>query len=156
MTTSVLFIHPGDVYFGDEVNELSTILGSCVAVTLWHPMRKIVGLCHVQFPTETKSSNDYRYAENAILYFVENISQCNTTPSQFDVEVYGGGNMFSKIFTDRKETVGDKNIIKVLKCLEENGFEIKKTDLGGAEARKLRINRLSGMTKLEYVKAQQQ
>ena len=36
-----LNIHPGEWYFGNEYESLYTVLGSCVALSLWHPKLKI-------------------------------------------------------------------------------------------------------------------
>ena len=41
-----IFLQPGELWFGDEQTRIRTILGSCVAVTLWHPGRRIGGMCH--------------------------------------------------------------------------------------------------------------
>ena len=35
-----LFLMPGQWYFGGKASELRTLLGSCVAVTLWHPAKR--------------------------------------------------------------------------------------------------------------------
>ena len=43
-------IEPGGFYFGDNENEIYTLLGSCVAVTLWHPFLNFAGMCHVILP----------------------------------------------------------------------------------------------------------
>ena len=45
-----IFIRPGEFYFGDGNTRIRTILGSCVAVTLWHPERHIGGMCHYMLP----------------------------------------------------------------------------------------------------------
>jgi len=41
---------PGDLYFGDRRTRIRTLLGSCVAVTLWHPKAQIGGMCHYMMP----------------------------------------------------------------------------------------------------------
>ena len=35
----------GDFYFGSGHTRVSTLLGSCVSITLWHPRRRIGGMC---------------------------------------------------------------------------------------------------------------
>ena len=41
---------PGDFVFGNSELKLKTLLGSCVAITLWHPDKKIGGMCHYMLP----------------------------------------------------------------------------------------------------------
>jgi len=35
-----IFLHQGEVYFGDRDTRIRTVLGSCVAITMWHPELK--------------------------------------------------------------------------------------------------------------------
>ena len=62
-------IHPGDWYFGTEYKRLHTVLGSCVALTAWHPKFKVGGLCHyllASLPDSRGVARDCRYAVNAL------------------------------------------------------------------------------------------
>ena len=45
-----VFLQPGEFYFGEEKTRIRTLLGSCVAVTLWHPKLRIGGMCHYMLP----------------------------------------------------------------------------------------------------------
>src|SRR5664279_3361231 len=45
---------PGEWHFGPQALTLSTLLGSCVAVTLWHPGRRIGGMCHYLLPSRIR------------------------------------------------------------------------------------------------------
>lgn len=47
---SEVVLKPGDFYFGGGATRISTLLGSCVSMTLWHPRRKIGGMCHYMLP----------------------------------------------------------------------------------------------------------
>ena len=40
-----IYLQPGELWFGDANTRIRTILGSCVAITLWHPHRRIDGMC---------------------------------------------------------------------------------------------------------------
>ena len=46
-----VLLGPGDLYFGDRHTRIRTLLGSCVAITLWHPVALIGGMCHYMMPT---------------------------------------------------------------------------------------------------------
>jgi len=50
-----IFLGPGDLFFGDRDTRIRTLLGSCVAVTLWHPRAKLGGMCHFVVPTRPAS-----------------------------------------------------------------------------------------------------
>lgn len=43
-------LQPGEFHFGGANTRIQTLLGSCVAITLWHPIRRIGGMCHYMLP----------------------------------------------------------------------------------------------------------
>jgi hypothetical protein len=45
-----IFLQPGEFYFGDHETRIRTLLGSCVAITMWHPRLRIGGMCHYLLP----------------------------------------------------------------------------------------------------------
>ncbi len=65
-----VFLHPGEFHFADGETHIHTLLGSCVAITLWHPYLRIGGMCHFVLPERPDKYNgknlDGRYAEDAI------------------------------------------------------------------------------------------
>jgi chemotaxis protein CheD len=60
-----VFLGPGDLYFGDRHTRIRTLLGSCVAITLWHPVALIGGMCHYMMPTRDGPSARAPSAEPA-------------------------------------------------------------------------------------------
>lgn len=40
----------GQLYFGTQAGTVRTLLGSCVALVLWHPQRRIGAMCHYLLP----------------------------------------------------------------------------------------------------------
>lgn len=65
-----IFLQPGEFYFGDRETRLRTILGSCVAITLWHPRLRIGGMCHYLLPMRRghhdEAELDGRYADDSL------------------------------------------------------------------------------------------
>ena len=48
---------------------ISTLLGSCVSITLWHRAKRIGGMCHYMMPSaivETAAPLDGRYAGRSL------------------------------------------------------------------------------------------
>ncbi len=44
------FLNPGEFFFCESNCQIHTLLGSCIAITLWHPILKIGGMCHFVLP----------------------------------------------------------------------------------------------------------
>jgi len=45
-----IVLHPGDWWFGGGDTRARTVLGSCIAITLWHPQLRVGGMCHYMLP----------------------------------------------------------------------------------------------------------
>ncbi len=146
-------IEPGGLYFGDDEDIIYTLLGSCVAVTLWHPTKKLAAMSHIILPKMGKNERHNRYGDCAIDCFINMIKKYKTTAHDYEVGIYGGGKMFSKIFGNKKPIVGDKNVEEVVGLLNTNDFKLKFIDVGGEMPRKLTLFRKTGEIELEHVTA---
>lgn len=144
-------ISPGGFYFGGDEKLIYTLLGSCVAVTMWHPLLHLAGMCHVVLPVRGNDESSTRYANCAVKKFIEEIEKSNTTADEYEVGVYGGGNMFPSVNKHYEKLIGVQNFKEIERLLLETGFTIKFKDVGGEVARKLTLNRITGGIILEHV-----
>lgn len=144
-------ILPGGFYFGGLEDDIYTLLGSCVAVTLWHPVLKLAGMCHILLPKRGDALSSTRFADCAIKNFLKVTREHNTTPAEYEVGLYGGGDMFPLVSKTKFESVGSRNVKEMERLLILEGFRIKYKDTQGQVARKLTLNRLTGSISLEYV-----
>ena len=124
-----IFLDPGEYYFGDDMTRIRTLLGSCIAVTMWHPRRRIGGMCHFLLPERghgAAAEPDGRYGVEAIGMLIRDAEAAGTNPRDYQFKVFGGGNMFPDFFPVRREgNVGSKNIDCAQRYLEDAGFAIE-------------------------------
>jgi chemotaxis protein CheD len=142
----MIYLNQGDIYFGDYSGEIVTILGSCVSVILWHPIKYIGGMCHIVMPYghNTDVGCDNRYADCAIENFIRFVNKFNTSASEYWVGVYGGGDMFPDIKIAKHKRVGDQNLDYVCELLKAKGFKIEDREIGGNVRRRLSLNIKTG------------
>lgn len=150
-----VFLNPGEFYFGDGETRIRTLLGSCVAITLWHPRYRIGGMCHYllpegQQPAETHEL-DGRYADKAMLLFMREIRNAGTHPSEYEVKMFGGGRQFSGTSQDQRQNIPEKNIQTGKKLLLEHGFKLSSFHLGGSGHRKVILDNWSGHVWVQHV-----
>jgi chemotaxis protein CheD len=142
-----IFLRPGEFYFGDADTQIRTILGSCVAITLWHPKRQIGGMCHYMLSNPRKlnlARLDGRYAEDAMHLFLEALARTKTLPREYQVKMFGGGNMFPTLNTKEENNIGQRNLIIGQELLQANGFYVHTTHLGGVGYRRIIFNMRNG------------
>ncbi|MCG6574411.1 chemoreceptor glutamine deamidase CheD [Pseudomonas sp. AF32] len=113
-----VYLAPGDFRFATCPTRLRTILGSCVAITLWHPERKIGAMCHFMLPSRLRCSTALNgmYADEAIELFVREARAHRTDPEDYQLKLFGGGEMFPEL--QREVPFGDVARLNINAALE--------------------------------------
>lgn len=144
-----IFLQPGDFFFGDADTRIRTILGSCVAITLWHPQLRIGGMCHFLLPSRNQGRHrhdnlDGRYCDEAMSLFARAIAHHRTSPSAYEAKVFGGGNMFPGHPRSEANNIGLRNAESALRHLDLMGARISKRHLCGVGHRQVIFEVWSG------------
>lgn len=140
-------LRPGEFHFGGGYTRIHTLLGSCVAITLWHPQKHIGGMCHYLLPRRGTSRRLTRghYADDAIELFLEEMRQAGTRPHEYEVKLFGGGSMFeTHCQVTGPVNVSRNNIEAGMQMLQEHGFTVKAQDVGGINYRKIYLELWNG------------
>ncbi|MES0489805.1 MAG: chemotaxis protein CheD [Leptospirales bacterium] len=143
-----IFLRPGEFHWGDTDTRIRTILGSCVAICVWHPRLKIGGMCHYLLPKRRVRDKldpaDGRYGDEAMELILDEIKKKNTRAQEYHVKIFGGANMFSKIIEGGSINVGQKNIALAESLTTEHGFQLQANHTGGTEHRSILFDLWSG------------
>lgn len=153
---------PGDFYFGDHTTCIKTLLGSCVAIVMWHPQKRIGGMCHYMLPGRSERTElSARYADEAMQMFLRKMALYQTRPQEYQAKVFGGADMFSNL-PSRCPDAGDtfakvcsgcqsvacRNRHTAKALLQQHGFTIVESDLGGTKHRQVEFHIGSGKTRV--------
>ena len=142
-----IFLQPGEVYFGERDTRIRTLLGSCVAITVWHPILLVGGMCHYMLPKhrgKKRDELDGRYADEAIELMLREIRSAGTWPHEYQVKMFGGGHMFSRQQTVKEDHIGEQNIESARKLIKLHGFTSCAEHLGGEGHRNILFDIWSG------------
>lgn len=130
-----IFLQPGEIYFGDADTCIRTVLGSCIAITLWHPGRRIGGMCHFMLPDRGQPAPagtlDGRYGDEAVELLLREVRRHHSHANDYEVKVFGGGNMFPGASAPHQIHVGQRNHRFALERLAALGMHVKKRHLAG-------------------------
>lgn len=139
-------ILPGTLYLGTTAAAAKTLLGSCVAITLWHPGKRIGGMCHYLLPERRRAEGDPldgRYGVEALHLLAHLIRRHGTRPSEYRVHLYGGADTMPD-YLGVKLNVGERNIACAMESLDHYGFELEGVDVGDNVPRNVVIDLRSG------------
>jgi chemotaxis protein CheD len=135
-----VYLNPGDFCFAGPGTRIHTVLGSCVSITLWHPRRRIGGMCHYMLPARGYGATgpDGRYADDAVGLFLDQVGRHGTRPDEYEVKMFGGADQFVDLGDQvQGGGVAELNVHAGLTLLAEHGFELSSRDLRGTGARQL-------------------
>lgn len=114
-------LHPGEFRFADTNTRLRTLLGSCVAITMWHPERRIGAMTHALLPERDEPDiEEIRgyYVDESIMLFMLEASRRRTDPNDYQIKLFGGGNMFPGARRDGAQDVGQRNVARATELLQ--------------------------------------
>lgn len=143
-----IFLQPGECYFGDAETRIRTLLGSCVAITMWHPKKKVGGMCHYLLPTRVTSADaplEGRFGDEAMFMLLREARRLGCRPKEFDYKIFGGASMNARGKSEvARVNIGARNAEIADLLLDELGVRSKGRDVGGACARSIMLDNWSG------------
>lgn len=141
-----IHLNPGDLWFGGGAVRLRTVLGSCVSVTLWHPLHHVGGMCHFMLPDRHRGGDaalNGKYADEAFQIFDTEMGRAGTRPAEYQAKIFGGGNMFPSA-RGAQGDVGQRNLEAARRLLLQRGIDVVVKHVGGSGHRKLIFDVWSG------------
>ncbi len=152
------FLNPGEFFFCEADCQIHTLLGSCIAITLWHPTLKIGGMCHFVLPsgraTQRGSVNsvplDGRYAPDAMELFRQEAQRRGTELREYEAKIFGGGNMLDYSQMEERELIGIKNIESAVRLLQEQHIRLLFSHVGKKGHRRIAFDVSNGDVWVKY------
>lgn len=138
---------PGQVSFATRPTRLRTLLGSCVAITFWHPQRLIGGMCHFMLPGRPRKQQplDGRYADEALELLLRHAQANGTQAQDYQVKLFGGGEMFPELHRRLPtQDVARQNIRAALALTERHHLHLTAQDMGSTGHRTILFDLWNG------------
>ena len=151
---SSVYLKPGEVIISHNPILVSTILGSCIAVTLFSPGNKIGAICHAMYPCNPVASDDtnVHYVDTAIAFICKKMTEY-TGKSGFIVKLFGGARVLAgNEYGDTRKSIGEQNIRQAKITLAQFDMGIATADIGGSRGRKLLFSMKTGDVYLRKLK----
>lgn len=136
-------LYLGDVHVAHEPTRVKTLLGSCIAVCLYDPLRGVGGMNHFMLPRGRDDDGaSPRFGVPAMEALIGALIGLGGSPRRFAAKVFGGAHVL-----DIEESAGgvpQQNIAFVRGFLEAGGIPIVAEDVGGHAARHVHFETATG------------
>lgn len=130
---------------GNDI-EISTVLGSCVAVCLYDPVAHIIGMNHYLLPFwNGKGLKSLKYGNLNNKRLIEAMISASGNAKKIKAKIFGGASI-NLTGID----IGKNNIMVARSVLKEYNIEIIGEDIGGFVGRKIIMSSIDGAVYLKY------
>lgn len=132
-----IYLNPAEIVLAEGPATVTTVLGSCVSVTLFFPQTCLGTICHGVLPSGM-DQDPGKYVDQAIRYMVNFFHEKQVPMDKLVAKVFGGADMFPQMRGIRDQgTIGTQNIQAALSTLEQMGISPAVVEVSGQQGRKL-------------------
>ncbi len=155
------YLKPGEVYISREPSLITTVLGSCLSLTMHHKPTGLSIICHAVMPSRSEArKNDengssksiFQYVDSSLEWMITQYEKSGIEPSSVEVKMFGGAAMFTDFGTAAKELgVGKRNVETAIDMIKKNRLKLSAWNVGGNQGRKLIFNTLTGEVLAKFI-----
>ena len=144
---------PGEFFVGGAGYRPSTLLGSCVSITLWHRVKRIGAMSHFLLATRgcAEEGLDGRYGDEAIFLMLKELVRHGVAPPECEAKIFGGASMQAGGLNDSLQ-VGQKNGNIAKQVLRQLGIPVISESLFGQGHRNIIFDIASGYVWARQIK----
>jgi len=155
----VRIIGIGEYAISDDKNDVlkTYALSSCVALTVYSPIRKVLGMAHIVLPNSLSNSeimenriisNPAHYADKAVPMLINKICLgYGCMREELELRLFGGA---QPIRTNDVFNIGLRNVEMVELILKQMNLKLCCSDTGGNTIRSIMADVATGTVKVVY------
>ena len=154
------YLKPGELFAGSKPARVTTVVGSCVAVTMYHQQMNMAVMCHAMQPSCSHESSDcrntcsekFKVVRCVITEMMAQFEQLGVPKEGIEVKLFGGSAQFAKNggFSEER-AIGRQNIEAALNILSTYGIRAHVMEVGGGMGRKLIFDTNNGAVFLKRI-----
>jgi len=136
----------------DPACELVTIVGSCIALTLYDQRHQIGGMIHIVLPGRRKKLRNTErhsfYADTGVPFLLCALKESGANIENLEAVIAGGASSYGEY---SEHTIGKRNTAAVMSFIKENKILLKSMDVGGRNGRKIGFNLKTGSATIQKI-----
>jgi chemotaxis protein CheD len=139
-----IYLRPGELCVQSRPSIVTTVLGSCISVTLFNKRLAVGALCHALMPL-SHGCPEIKYVDYAIEVMVRHLRHKGVGRGEIQAKLFGGSDMFTgAVAGARQGSVGQQNVTAALAALDRAGIPIAAWDVRGTNGRKILFHTHTG------------
>lgn len=126
-------------------------LGSCVAIVLYDPEKRIGAISHTMLPepqstlsSGTSTKSPAKFVESAVPAMLQEMRKLGASPHRVVAKLVGGARMFPGIPSAETANIGERNVERARQVLAALRVPIVAEDTGGSHGRSVLFSLCDG------------
>ncbi len=153
LTIPRIYLKPGEFYFAVNPSIVSTVLGSCVSITMYNDEQHMSAICHALLPEEIIPGDPYRYVDSSITSMLHQFDRHGIGREDIEVKLFGGSDILPTSDSSyRTMTVGQQNILRAQHIIARERLNLVASDVGGTRGRKILFHTHNGEIYLQRLR----
>lgn len=137
------YLFPSTLFADKNPYRITTVLGSCIALCLYDPAKKIGGMNHYMLPLwNGEGLASPKYGNIAIERLIERMLLMGSVRGNLQAKVFGGGDVLKIV--NPGLSIGKRNIELVVNILNKERIRLVASSVGGEHGRKIIFNTYNG------------
>lgn len=154
MEQNKVFLLPGEYCITKKPTLISTLLGSCVAVSLFNKKLKFGGLNHFMLPKmPDQAATSTKYGDYSTEMLIKFMKKGDPYLSNIEAMMFGGGHVVGHL--SNGGDIANANIQIAREVLKKHDIKIIKDDTGGNNGRKIYYQSWDNQIKIKKIQKSQ-
>ena len=151
------YLKPGEIHLAIAPSLVTTVLGSCLSVTMHHRATGMSVICHAVMPSIERDRNGkkeaaFQYVDSSLEWMMEQYTTKGIRMSDIEVKMFGGAAIFKETGSlGRDMNIGKRNVEAALDFLKKHRIALKAWNVGGNRGRKLIFNTCTGEVLAKFI-----
>lgn len=142
------YLFPGHIFAHQEPYMVTTVLGSCISVTMCDSVNRVGGINHYMMPLwNGEGLPTPKFGNIAIKKLLEKMILMGADKKNIKAKIIGGSSMYGK--SRGLLDIGSRNIVVAEDCLTEEGIPVISSDIGGQRGRKVLFFTETGVVRVK-------
>ena len=139
MNQREIVIRVADLNTGAPGDVLVTYgLGSCVAIILYDPVKRVGGMAHIMLPSRSLARREDvpgKTPQSAVPRLLEQLTALGANSRRITGRLVGGASLFASLSPPGTIQMGERNVVASREALNQNGIPLVGELVGGESGR---------------------
>ena len=133
---SNVYLPPGTLYAAAAPCTITTLVGSCVALTMWSPRLRVGGMNHYLIPRQARGiEQSPRYGETANAMLLARLGVLGCHADEIETRIFGGAAVLATVAAG--VSLGEQNVVAAWRFARMHALRVVDEQAGGSVARRL-------------------